>query len=180
MAARVIRGPDANPGFSGRIALTYDGTLTGDDQNEIWAHTGCRATVRPRKKIRYLWVYSKDGSEDGLDEAIKMALSKIKASAINRVKRDNRGRLKRTIKTALKPLAPPPPPPHPHGFMMMPHGHLQPMPMMMPHMHMMMMGHHPMLGMPQQPMPAMPMMMPQQPMPAMPRSHSRTASSSWL
>ena len=97
------RGHDCNAGFSGRIQLEWDGTLSEDDIKDIFAATHCKASVICRSGIPYLTVAANINdicaathSEAKLDHAIKLALEKIERCALDRVKLD-RGRVQNKI-----------------------------------------------------------------------------------
>ena len=87
------RGPDCNAGFSGRIELKWDGTLSEDDMKDILAATHCKASVIRRSGTPYLTVAADINdinaathSEAKLDRAIEIALEKIQQCAFDSVK----------------------------------------------------------------------------------------------
>ena len=88
------RGPDAMEGYSGKIICRYDGSLTRKDIMEILHQTGYKAYVRSRKGGRCLTVHSGGHvlPEQFLDQAIEMALEKIRIDAIDKITLDETGR----------------------------------------------------------------------------------------
>ena len=91
----VLRGADAHPGYSGKIHCKLDGSLTSHDIDEIWKQTGHKAYIRSRKGAgRFLTVHS--GGQrlpDALmDNAIDLALTKIREDAIRKITLDDNGR----------------------------------------------------------------------------------------
>ena len=80
------RGPGAEPGFSGLIQLDWLGTLEEDDIKEIFQLTRCTASVRKRNGIMCLTVHTNDKQEEFLDEAIELALEKVKNNAFDKTR----------------------------------------------------------------------------------------------
>ena len=76
------RGPGDEAGFSGRIQLSWLGTLEEDDIKEIFQLTRCTASVRKRNGIMCLTVHTNDKQEEFLDEAIELALEKVKTNSM--------------------------------------------------------------------------------------------------
>ena len=179
MGLNKSRGAGSKPGYSGKLVLKYAGELTAEDRKEIYKETGCRAIILEDKAgRRCLGVRAATKGDDSqMDEAITLAISKIRESAEEKIRMDPNGRPIRG-----RQRANPPPPPQQMPMMaqmaMMPPPQMPQMAMMPPHqmpqMPMMPFG-MPMVQMPMMAPPQMPQMsmMPPQQMPQMPEMQQK-------
>ena len=83
MGLNKSRGAGSKPGYSGKLILKYAGELTAEDREEIFKETGCRAIILEDKGgRRCLGVRAATKGDDSqMDEAITLAVSKIRESA---------------------------------------------------------------------------------------------------
>ena len=102
MNDQTTRGEGAHPGYSGQIPLQWDGTLTGEDIEQVLQQTGCKIAVRPRSqgKVRILTATRSDNTDEGIDEAVRLGREKIHESALNRIRLKGNGEVFRKPKKA--------------------------------------------------------------------------------